>query len=194
MAASPRVSLEIHQAPGAGAWLIGSPASPSFDLDSTSFEPPNTPSTSPSSPGTRTASCAVLDHCCDHAVVCPCGKPQLATMRSHTFSLKRRRQGSTLRSKESSQLQPRPNRPADGWIPHGCRSWYPICAQAKKRNPAHKHNSSDKGNTHVPVTAMDYMHMNETTDDTNNPLLVIHDSCSEGIWAVFTKKKGGQRA
>ena len=119
MAASPRVSLEIHQAPGAGTWLIGSPASPSFDLDSTSFEPPNTSSTSPSSPGTRTASCAVLDHCCDHAVVCPCGKPQLATTRSHTFSLKRRRQGSTLRSKESSQLQPRPNRPADDWIPHG---------------------------------------------------------------------------
>ena len=37
---------------------------------------------------------------------------------------------------------------------------------------------------------MDYMHMNETTDDTNNPLLVVHDSCSEGVWAVFTKKKG----
>ena len=48
-------------------------------------------------------------------------------------------------------------------------------------------------NKHVPVFAMDYMFKNETTDDKNNPifaiLIVIHDSCSEGVWAVFTKNK-----
>ena len=25
-------------------------------------------------------------------------------------------------------------------------------------------------------------------DGTSNPILVIHDSCSEGVWAVFTKE------
>ena len=71
------------------------------------------------------------------------------------------------------------------------RTWCPICVQAKKkeRNPAHEHNASDK-RTKVPVTAMDDMYTNETTDDTNNPTLVNHDTCSEGVWAVFTKKKG----
>ena len=62
--------------------------------------------------------------------------------------------------------------------------------QAKKRNEAHKHYCSDKANEHVPVIAMGYMYLNETTDDINNPMLVIHDRCSEGVWAVFTEKKG----
>ena len=47
-----------------------------------------------------------------------------------------------------------------------------------------------KANEHVPVIAMGHMYMNETTDDINNPMLVIHDRCSEGVWAVFTEKKG----
>ena len=55
--------------------------------------------------------------------------------------------------------------------------------------PAHNHNASDRANKHVPVVAMDYMYMNETTNGVNNPIHVIHASCSEGVWAVFTKKK-----
>ena len=70
------------------------------------------------------------------------------------------------------------------------RNRWPICVQAKKRNPAHKLNASDGANKHVPVIATDYIYMNEMTDDTNSPIQVIHDSCSEGVWAVFTKKKG----
>ena len=42
----------------------------------------------------------------------------------------------------------------------------------------------------VPVIAMDYMCMNATTDDTNNLIRVIRDSCSECVWVVFTKKTG----
>ena len=60
----------------------------------------------------------------------------------------------------------------------------------KTRNEANKHNASDKANKHVPVIAMD--DMNEMTDDTNNPTLAAHGSCSEGTWAGFTKKKGEQ--
>ena len=29
--------------------------------------------------------------------------------------------------------------------------------------------------------AMDYMCMNEMTDDTNSPILEFHDTCSEGV-------------
>ena len=71
-----------------------------------------------------------------------------------------------------------------------CRNWCPICVQAKKRNPAHRHTASDKANKLVPVIAMDHMYMNETTDDTNNPTLVTHESCGGGAWAASTTKKG----
>ena len=37
---------------------------------------------------------------------------------------------------------------------------------------------------------MDYMFMNERTDDYNFPILVLHDSDSEGDWAIFVKRKG----
>ena len=55
-----------------------------------------------------------------------------------------------------------------------------ICVQAQKCNPAHKA-SNDRANKHQSVIAIDYMYMNEMTDDTNNPILVIHDSCSGGV-------------
>ena len=64
-------------------------------------------------------------------------------------------------------------------LPH--RNWCPVCGQAKRRNPAQKHNAIDEARKHVPVIAIDYMYMNEVTDATDNPLLVIGDSCSEGI-------------
>ena len=54
-----------------------------------------------------------------------------------------------------------------------------------------KHNASDRANKHVPVIAIDFMYMNEMTDDTNSHILVIHDSCSEGVWFVLTKKGDG---
>ena len=59
-----------------------------------------------------------------------------------------------------------------------------------RKEPFHTHNASDRTKTHVPVIAMDYMYMNEMTDVQNSPVLVIHESCSEGVWAAFTKKKG----
>ena len=37
---------------------------------------------------------------------------------------------------------------------------------------------------------MDYMFMNERTDDYNFPILVLHDSEREGVWAIFVKRKG----
>ena len=76
------------------------------------------------------------------------------------------------------------NRPCATHLP--LRNWCPICVQAKKRNPTRKCNTSSKTQKHVPVIATD-LHMNETTDDTSNPILVTHDSCIEGIWVVFAK-------
>jgi hypothetical protein len=37
---------------------------------------------------------------------------------------------------------------------------------------------------------MDYMHLNETNDEVNNPIVVMHDSMSEGVWVVFARRKG----
>ena len=34
------------------------------------------------------------------------------------------------------------------------------------------------------------MYLNEKSDDANHPILVLHDSQSEGIWAIFARKKG----
>jgi hypothetical protein len=71
------------------------------------------------------------------------------------------------------------------------RSWCPICVQAKKRNPAHRHTTTGIDNKkHIPVISVDYMYMNDNIEDKNNPILVVHDGESEGVWAIFARKKG----
>jgi hypothetical protein len=70
------------------------------------------------------------------------------------------------------------------------RNWCPICVQAKKKNPPHRHNGKEDMHKHIPVISMDYMFMNEKGDDDNNPILVVHDGMSEGVWAILAKKKG----
>ena len=37
---------------------------------------------------------------------------------------------------------------------------------------------------------MEYTCMNEMIDYTKSPKLVIHDCCSERVWAVFSKMQG----
>lgn len=37
--------------------------------------------------------------------------------------------------------------------------------------------------------SMDYMYLNDSKDD-NNPILIIHDSESEGVWAIMGQRKG----
>ena len=69
------------------------------------------------------------------------------------------------------------------------RNWCPICVQAKRKNPSHRRKSDDV-EKHIPVLSMDYMYMNEIDDENNLPILVIHDSMSEGVWAMFVKRKG----
>lgn len=39
------------------------------------------------------------------------------------------------------------------------------------------------------MISMESMYLNDKKDD-NNPILVIHDSESEGIWAVMGQRKG----
>ena len=69
----------------------------------------------------------------------------------------------------------------------------PICAQAQNRK-VHTHYAGGEANTHAPVIATDYMYVDDTTDDTNNPILAIHGSCKEGLWAVFAKTTGDRTA
>ena len=61
------------------------------------------------------------------------------------------------------------------------RNWCPICVQAKRNNPAHRSSKPEDKYKHIPVISMDYMYLNEKGDEENNPILVIHDSFSEGI-------------
>lgn len=70
------------------------------------------------------------------------------------------------------------------------RNWCPICVQAKRKNPAPKKSKDEDKHRHIPVISMDYMYLNEKSDEANCPILVIHDSHSEGVWAVFSKRKG----
>lgn len=70
------------------------------------------------------------------------------------------------------------------------RNWCPICVQAKRKSPGHRSIDGDKKERYIPTISMDYMFMNERTDDHNYPILVIHDSISEGVWAIFVKRKG----
>ena len=80
------------------------------------------------------------------------------------------------------------NRHCATHIPY--RNWCPICVQAKKRNPAHPSRKTNDKHKYVPVISMDYMYLNEKGDDINNPILAVHDSESEGVWAVFARRKG----
>ena len=68
------------------------------------------------------------------------------------------------------------------------RNWCPICVKAKRKNPSHR--KTDAGqHKHVPVLSMDYMFMNERTDEHNFPILVLHDSGSEGFGPFSSRGK-----
>ena len=63
--------------------------------------------------------------------------------------------------------------------------------QAKKINPAHPSKKDESKHKHIPVLSIDYMYLNEKSEDANDPILVMHDSMSEGVWFIFVRQKGG---
>ena len=69
------------------------------------------------------------------------------------------------------------------------RSWCPICVQAKKRNPPHV---TAKMGDHrgTPVISMDYTFLNYKHGADNNPVLIVTDSQSGGLWASPVVRKG----
>lgn len=68
------------------------------------------------------------------------------------------------------------------------RSWCPVCVKAKKKSGGHhKSGAMSRG---VPVISIDYMFMNEKNDPDNRPILVVHDSESQGTWAIAADNKG----
>ena len=69
------------------------------------------------------------------------------------------------------------------------RSWCPICAQAKKRNPPHV---TAKMGDHrgTPVISMDYTFLNYKHGVDDNPILIVTDSQSGGLWALPVVRKG----
>lgn len=66
------------------------------------------------------------------------------------------------------------------------RNWSPTCVQAKRKSPGHRRVTHDGG---FPVISVDYMHMNGSMED-NCPILVLHDTESQGVWAIMGKRKG----
>ena len=70
------------------------------------------------------------------------------------------------------------------------RNWCPICVQAKRKNPSHQKKRGEDKEHDVSVLSMDYMYLNESEDEGNLPILVIHDSISRGIWSILVKRKG----
>ena len=69
------------------------------------------------------------------------------------------------------------------------RNWCPICIQSKRKNPSHSSKRKDESKD-FPVISLDYMYLNEVQDESNKPILVMHDSESKGIWAFMVKRKG----
>jgi len=66
------------------------------------------------------------------------------------------------------------------------RNWCPICVQSEKRNSPHRANKISRG---IPAYSIDYMFLlgRETL---SNPILVMTESESGGIWAIPVKRKG----
>jgi len=69
------------------------------------------------------------------------------------------------------------------------RSWCPICVQAKKRNPPHRRVQGESG---IPVFSMDYMFLNGK-ESLSNPILVVTESESGGVWTIPVIRKGISR-
>ena len=72
-----------------------------------------------------------------------------------------------------------------------CRTHVPyrICAQAKKRNPPHV---TAKVGDHrgTPVISMDYTFLNYKHGADDNPVVIVTDSQSGGLWALPVVRKG----
>ena len=66
------------------------------------------------------------------------------------------------------------------------RSWCPICVQAKRKNTAHRRVAEQRG---ISVFSIDYVFLNGR-DSLSNPVIVMTDSESGGIWAIPVKRKG----
>ena len=43
------------------------------------------------------------------------------------------------------------------------------------------------------MISMDYMYLNEKDDMNNYPISVVHDSVSEGIWAIPAQRSRGRQ-
>ena len=73
------------------------------------------------------------------------------------------------------------------------RSWCPICVQAKKRNPPHV---TAKTGDHrgTPVISMDYTFLNYKHGADNNPVLIVTNSQSGGLWALPVVRKGNHNS
>lgn len=68
------------------------------------------------------------------------------------------------------------------------RTWCPICVHSKRENTGHRqHGKQYRG---LPVISLDCMFMGNGAEDENKPIVVMHDSESEGIWAMVAKFKG----
>ena len=66
------------------------------------------------------------------------------------------------------------------------RNWCPICVQAKRKNTGHFRVKEDR---RIPVFSIDYMFLNGK-ESLGNPIVIVTEKESGGIWAIPVKKKG----
>ena len=73
------------------------------------------------------------------------------------------------------------------YVPY--RSWCSICVQAKKRNPPHV-TAKMGDHRETPEISMDNTFLNYKHGADNNPVLIVTDSQSGGLWVLPVVRKG----
>lgn len=66
------------------------------------------------------------------------------------------------------------------------RNWCSIGIQAKRKTPGHRRGAHSE---EFPAISMDYMYLNDRKGH-NSPILVMHDTESEGVWTIMRRRKG----
>lgn len=72
-------------------------------------------------------------------------------------------------------------------IPLAVQKLVPDLRPAEEKKPATRRGEHESG---IPVISIDYLLMNENGDDHNYPTPALHDSGSEGVWAILCRQKG----
>lgn len=71
------------------------------------------------------------------------------------------------------------------------RNLCPTCVDAKRAS-AGQNRAGARPERGVPVISIDYTYFNERGESDNRPVMVVHDSESQGAWAIAADIMGGE--